>query len=53
LSRKRPTRHAATATLRGGPDRALAAHGIQALPVTWPDLDEQLVEQLRAILRRR
>ncbi len=34
-------------------DRALAAHGIQVLRVTWPDLGEELVEQLRAILRRR
>jgi very-short-patch-repair endonuclease len=34
-------------------DRALAAQGVQVLRVTWPDLEEKLVDQLRAILRRR
>jgi very-short-patch-repair endonuclease len=34
-------------------DRALAAHGIQVLRVTWPDLHHELADQLREILRRR
>jgi very-short-patch-repair endonuclease len=34
-------------------DRALAAHGIQSLRVTAPDLGTGLMDQLRAILRRR
>jgi very-short-patch-repair endonuclease len=34
-------------------DRALAAEGVQAVRVTWPDLRDELAEQLRAILRRR
>jgi very-short-patch-repair endonuclease len=45
------TRHAFHADRRR--DRALAAHGIQTLRVTWPDLDGSLADQVRAILRRR
>jgi very-short-patch-repair endonuclease len=45
------TRHAFHTDRRR--DRALAAHGIQSLRVTVPDLGAGLMEQLRAILRRR
>jgi very-short-patch-repair endonuclease len=34
-------------------DRALATRGIQVARVTWPDLDASLMEEVRAILRRR
>jgi very-short-patch-repair endonuclease len=34
-------------------DRALAAAGIQTIRVTWPDLNADLAEQLKEILRRR
>jgi very-short-patch-repair endonuclease len=34
-------------------DRALAAQGVQSIRVTWPDLGPGLMEELRAILRRR
>jgi very-short-patch-repair endonuclease len=34
-------------------DRALAARGVQSLRVTTPDLGRDLMEQVRAILRRR
>jgi very-short-patch-repair endonuclease len=34
-------------------DRALAAEGIQALRVTWPDVGRGLAEQVSAILRQR
>jgi very-short-patch-repair endonuclease len=45
------TRHAFHADRRR--DRMLAAHGIQSLRVTWPDLGAALMEQLGEILRRR
>ena len=34
-------------------DRVLATEGIQVARVTWPDVDEGLVEQVRRILSRR
>jgi very-short-patch-repair endonuclease len=34
-------------------DRALATRGIQVARVTWPDLGPSLMEEVRAILRRR
>jgi very-short-patch-repair endonuclease len=34
-------------------DRALATQGIQVARVTWPDLGPSLMEEVRAILRRR
>lgn len=34
-------------------DRALATEGIQVARVTWPDLDGNLMRQVREILRRR
>jgi very-short-patch-repair endonuclease len=34
-------------------DRALAVEGVQVARVTWPDLGPELIEEVRAILRRR
>jgi very-short-patch-repair endonuclease len=45
------TRHAFHADRRR--DRALATQGIQVNRVTWPDLNDELTEQVREILARR